>query len=1134
MRQHSFSTLSWMAAILAFATRTATAVDYTWAGGVGDPLSPFLSAGNWTPSGGPPNDNNDRAIFNMAGGHTVEFGSTSTPEITNRSFEVRRGRWLFDLLHDGVGGSSFPTVYNLESGGPLTNSASIGTQAGQTAELRIYGNALFGNGAVNAQGALNLGTVAGSTGDLSLIQASWNSDSLVTIGREGTGTLELDATSSISGVTATLGFSSGSHGTLRLLDDSPFADGPATATLSGSIFVGREGTGVLSLANGTLSNGGTASMAQLAGSSAVATVTDGGVWDAGASMYVGGGSGGAGGGALLTVTGDGSISTPGGRVTVADDVTIYPTGAITITGDGTLEVGGVLATHPGSNLHLLQGGTLRLDAIDFQPADDTFNWDSGKLHMTSNFDADAHPISVSPLGSTVGVNQFQALEVDGTLRVGTFDQGILDIGNGGVVTSGVAASGGAQVGSVITTTGGAHVFLYNNADWINRGDLRVGGLPANGETAVLVFNGGDLVTDNTLVAAPNSTPLAAGLLVAGPGSSWQSQNAAYLGGNQTNSGGSGTLEISNGAVFAVGTAAAHSIGELIVWSRFDVTMDNGTITAKTLRVHGSITPAGPFSGDVTASNLLDVDGGTVELTPGNSISVGDTVTIRRGGAVTSAIIGNGNTQVSLTGAGSTWTTPTALVIGSSTTGIGKIRSLSVGAGSTVSLGPNAASVTAPDSLTLTGGTINAASVDMGSHTLTAHGVINANFTTTGDIVASGDLTLGNAASTAGFNTAGGLFALASTVTLNDANAARLGPQTTMGFFGSPGTLIAPNGLFLDSGHSLVGSGDVDTLNDPTRPLTNNGSIAGASATARLGLGGFVNGTGTFDNVVFTGSFSPGDSAAAIQLGSAELGEENTTILEIGGTTPGNQHDQLVFSGLAALDGTLDIDLIGGFTPALGDSFTIIRAIGGVTGTFSDAVLPPLPTGQVWDIRYEPTSVELVTTTGLAGDINGDGGVNRQDVALFTTLLGTGATSLLDLHTLQSQLGQGMPAASSAAVPEPATWLLAVFGVTFFARLTATRRGALPRPVHATAARAPLWVAVKQKRTHAITILLNPAIDGGHSDFCAFPAPAWHVRGVCGETKFGFFVDSSIVFRRLAADPLVCSGCVRGNDLSFFS
>ena len=132
MRQHYFATLSLLAAVLAFATRTATGVDFTWTGN--GSTNQFLNAENWTPSGGPPDDNADRAIFNTAGTHTVQLGNTTDNPIVNRSFEVRRGRVTLDLTFESpVGGFPIATDYHLESGGGLTTSAMIGTQSDVTA-----------------------------------------------------------------------------------------------------------------------------------------------------------------------------------------------------------------------------------------------------------------------------------------------------------------------------------------------------------------------------------------------------------------------------------------------------------------------------------------------------------------------------------------------------------------------------------------------------------------------------------------------------------------------------------------------------------------------------------------------------------------------------------------------------------------------------------------------------------------------------------------------------------------------------------------------------------------------------------------------------------------------------------------
>jgi hypothetical protein len=159
-------------------------------------------------------------------------------------------------------------------------------------------------------------------------------------------------------------------------------------------------------------------------------------------------------------------------------------------------------------------------------------------------------------------------------------------------------------------------------------------------------------------------------------------------------------------------------------------------------------------------------------------------------------------------------------------------------------------------------------------------------------------------------------------------------------------------------------------------------------------------------------------------------------VDVMGTTSGSW-DLLAATGAVTLDGTVSVFLLGGFTPAVGDTFKIIQACGGITGTFDDVIFPPLPAGQRWALRYAPTYVELATTAGLAGDLDGDGDVDRDDAALFASYLGTGATTLADLHVLQSNLGQGVPspALSVGTVPEPATWLLAAVALAgIFPRL----------------------------------------------------------------------------------------------------
>ena len=71
-------------------------------------------------------------------------------------------------------------------------------------------------------------------------------------------------------------------------------------------------------------------------------------------------------------------------------------------------------------------------------------------------------------------------------------------------------------------------------------------------------------------------------------------------------------------------------------------------------------------------------------------------------------------------------------------------------------------------------------------------------------------------------------------------------------------------------------------------------------------------------------------------------------IELEGTTPGVEYaDQLLISGNASLDGTLDVSLTGGFTPGAGNTFHIL-SFTGLTGKFATLDLPTLAGGLSWN------------------------------------------------------------------------------------------------------------------------------------------------------------------------------------------
>jgi hypothetical protein len=125
--------------------------------------------------------------------------------------------------------------------------------------------------------------------------------------------------------------------------------------------------------------------------------------------------------------------------------------------------------------------------------------------------------------------------------------------------------------------------------------------------------------------------------------------------------------------------------------------------------------------------------------------------------------------------------------------------------------------------------------------------------------------------------------------------------------------------------------------------------------------GVLGGVGTIAaNVANAGEVNPGealDTAGTLAINGA-YAQSPTGILtiDIGGPTPGAEHDRLTVSSPAALDGTLSVTLIAPFTPTTGQTFVVLT-FASRTGDF---VLGPEPD---FTRTYCATSLTL-TATGL--------------------------------------------------------------------------------------------------------------------------------------------------------------------------
>jgi hypothetical protein len=221
----------------------------------------------------------------------------------------------------------------------------------------------------------------------------------------------------------------------------------------------------------------------------------------------------------------------------------------------------------------------------------------------------------------------------------------------------------------------------------------------------------------------------------------------------------------------------------------------------------------------------------------------------------------------------------------------------------------------------------------------------------------GALVIGNANSSSGVNFSGtisiGDTHTPASLILLDANHALIANTTIFN-----GSLAAPNGVTLAPGATLSSTNNASI----TGAFTNSGTVSGPTASATfLTFADNVNGAGNYTgNIQFANGFSPGNSPAAVSLQSFALTPNSHLTMELAGTTPGSQYDQLNFSGTAALDGTLDITLLDNFTPSLGDSFLLLNG-GDLSGDFAAINLPTLAPGEQWSLTQSPTTLTATVT-----------------------------------------------------------------------------------------------------------------------------------------------------------------------------
>lgn len=214
------------------------------------------------------------------------------------------------------------------------------------------------------------------------------------------------------------------------------------------------------------------------------------------------------------------------------------------------------------------------------------------------------------------------------------------------------------------------------------------------------------------------------------------------------------------------------------------------------------------------------------------------------------------------------------------------------------------------------------------------------------------------------------------------------PSTGMGTFSiTGGTLNNPGSLRI----GLEGTGVVNQTGGTVNTGTTSGNISlansGGSGTYNL-QGGVLNASGGVIEAGFAGSDFNFTGGKLMNVGSFGGTLEQEGGILAPGASPGTMsidNDYLLSSGiyqveidaisndlldvgvnvdldadLNGADTTLAVELLGGYSPMLGETFTVIVSDATVSGTFAslDTSLATLGAGLAWDVVYNDQSVVL--------------------------------------------------------------------------------------------------------------------------------------------------------------------------------
>ena len=430
---------------------------------------------------------------------------------------------------------------------------------------------------------------------------------------------------------------------------------------------------------------------------------------------------------------------------------------------------------------------------------------------------------------------------------------------------------------------------------------------------------------------------------------------------------------------------------------------NGGVSESTSGLSLAKTGAGTLTlgGAQTITGILDVAAGTLNLGGSSAMTIGNL---------------NGSTGSGIITYANTYSGGNSLNIASGVQSFSRIGNTSLNgsmtvnaSGSTINVGALGYNLNTGWSTTLNGGIwtvgniglnstgsqnggtyhiTGGASVSVTTSRFGGHGTYNV-----GGPGGAGTLTFGSGLSSENGGALGFMLNALAGGQINFPNVTfalpKAGVTATNGLAVQENSLVTVNGN-LALGNTTAGKTESNTVNLTGGALRVSGTIQAAAAT--VGQTRVFNWTGgqlTAANMIAgpgfntpsaggisatglvqsAGTLAPGDVTTAgrtVITGGYNLGSGGALAIELGGTTQATayqtgEYDYLNVSGSTTLGGQLQVGLIQGFTPASGNSFTIVNSTGGLTGAFSNVTAGRVTTTDgagSFAVTYTATQVVL--------------------------------------------------------------------------------------------------------------------------------------------------------------------------------